>query len=152
MLDKTLRMKGEKCIGGKLSKERVTVIVGANMSESEKRKLLVIGKSKNPQCFKHVKNLPVKYDANKKAWMMSEIFTRVIRDRDSELRIKNKKIVVSIDNCPAHTVVDNLANITMIFFPANATSILQPMDQGVIRSLKCHFRQKLILNFIENCE
>ena len=46
MPDKTLRVKREKCTGGKLSKERVTVLVGANMSGSEKRKLLVIGKSR----------------------------------------------------------------------------------------------------------
>ena len=66
MPDKTFRVKGEKCIGGKLSKERVTVLVGANMSGSEKRKLLVIIKSKNPRCFKHVQNLPVKYNAKKR--------------------------------------------------------------------------------------
>ena len=89
MPEKTLRVKGEKCMCRKLSKERVTVLVGANMSGSEKRKLLIIGKSKNPRCFKHVKNLPVEYDVNKKAWMSSEIFTRIIRDWDSELRIEN---------------------------------------------------------------
>ena len=36
-LDKTLRVKEEKCIGGKLSKDRVTVLVGAHIFGSEKR-------------------------------------------------------------------------------------------------------------------
>ena len=42
----------------------------------EKLKPLVIGKSKNPRCFKNVRigNLPVHYMANKKAWMTSQIF------------------------------------------------------------------------------
>ena len=30
-----------------------------------------------------------------------------------------------------------------VFLPANCTSLLQPMDQGVIRSLKCHYRKQL---------
>ena len=57
-----------------------------------------------------------------------------------------------IDYCPARTVVDNSTNIQMIFFPANATSILQLMDQGVVKSLKCHFKQKMVLKFIDNYE
>jgi len=45
--DKTLRFKGEKCSGGKSSKDRITVLVAANMTGTDKRKLLVIGKSKS---------------------------------------------------------------------------------------------------------
>lgn len=41
--DKTMRFKGEKCSGGKMSKDRITVMVAANMRGIEKRKLLVIG-------------------------------------------------------------------------------------------------------------
>jgi hypothetical protein len=42
--DRTLTFKGEKCVGGKLSKEQITALVCANADGSEKRKLLVIGK------------------------------------------------------------------------------------------------------------
>lgn len=62
----TLKFKSEKCIGGKLSKERVTFLVCANTTGTERRDLLVVGKSKNPRSFKNVKILPVKYEANKK--------------------------------------------------------------------------------------
>lgn len=54
--EKTLQFKNEKCVGGKLSKVRLTVLVCANMTGTEKRKLLVIGKSTKPRCFKNVKN------------------------------------------------------------------------------------------------
>jgi len=62
--------KDEKCIGGKLSKERLTILACANADGSEKLPLLVIGKSKKPRCFKHVKTLPAacKYDAQRKAY------------------------------------------------------------------------------------
>jgi hypothetical protein len=38
------------------------------MSGSEKLPLLVIGRSAKPRCFKNA-NVPVQYEANKKAWM-----------------------------------------------------------------------------------
>jgi len=67
--DKTLKFKGGKCEGGKLSKERITAFAEANMSGTEKRKIImVIGKSKNPRCFKNIKRLPVTYKANKSAY------------------------------------------------------------------------------------
>ncbi|KMZ74308.1 hypothetical protein ZOSMA_13167G00010, partial [Zostera marina] len=68
MPNKTLAFKGERCAGGKKSKERVTVLIGSNASGTEKLSLFVIGKSAKPRCFKNAK-LPVKYEANKKAWM-----------------------------------------------------------------------------------
>jgi hypothetical protein len=64
--NKTLHFRNEKCTGGKQSKERISVLVAANMDGSEKLKLLVIGKSQNPRCFKNVKRLPVEYRNNRK--------------------------------------------------------------------------------------
>lgn len=145
--DKTLKFKGEKCVGGKLSKERITVLVAANMSGTEKRKLLVIGKSKNPRCFKNIKQLPVTYKANKSAWMTSQFFEEEVRKWDAEL--KSRKILLLVDNCPAHPIISNLRNIELAFFPANTTSILQPMDQSVIKSLKGHYRRKMLMDMIE---
>lgn len=78
--DKTLRFKGETCSGGKMSKERITVLVAANLSGTEKRKLLIIGKVKHPRCFKNIKQLPVNYKSNSRAWMTSEIFTNELRE------------------------------------------------------------------------
>ena len=63
--DKTPQFKGQKCVSGKLSKDRIPVIY-ANADGTEKRKLLVSGKSKNPRYFKHVISLPVCYSAKKK--------------------------------------------------------------------------------------
>jgi hypothetical protein len=56
--ERTLKFKGEKCVGGKISKDRVTVLVCANADgtkKKKKRKLFVIVKPKNldqwfPKC------------------------------------------------------------------------------------------------------
>ncbi|XP_047027976.1 tigger transposable element-derived protein 4-like [Helicoverpa zea] len=146
--DKTLKFKGEKCVGGKLSKERITVLVAANMDGTEKRKLMVIGKSKNPRCFKNIKNLPVTYKANKSAWMTSTLFEEEVRKWDTDL--KGRKILLLVDNCPAHPFISNLQNIELAFLPPNTTSVLQPMDQSVIKSLKGHYRRKLLMELVES--
>jgi len=63
---------GQKCTGGKLSKKRITVLFGANMSGSQKLPLLTIGKSKNPRCFKN-QVVPLNYRSNDKAWMTGNV-------------------------------------------------------------------------------
>ena len=65
--DKTLEFKNVSYHGGKLSKDRLTAMVCANMPGSDKLPVLVIGRSKN------VKSLTTEYLANKKAWMTSSI-------------------------------------------------------------------------------
>jgi len=67
MTDQTLSFKGEKCSGGRLSKERLTVALCANMSGTEKMEPIIISKYGRPRCFKNVTNLPCVYKFNKKA-------------------------------------------------------------------------------------
>ncbi|KAI8503712.1 Gypsy retrotransposon integrase-like protein 1 [Branchiostoma belcheri] len=43
-------------------------------------------------------------------------------------------IALLLDTCTAHPDVQ-LRNILLVFLPANTTSILQPLDQGIIRNL-----------------
>lgn len=145
--DKTLKFVGETCVGGKMSKVRITVLVAANMSGTEKRKLLIIGKSANPRCFKN-KTLPVKYRSNRKAWMTSNLFTEELHQWDAELQKKNRKILLLVDNCPAHPEV-RLNQIKLVFMPPNTSSKLQPMDQGVIHSLKSHYRKIMLIKMLE---
>jgi hypothetical protein len=52
--DKTLMLKDEKCSGEKYDKKRITIMLGANMSGTEKLKLFVIDTAKKPRCFKGI--------------------------------------------------------------------------------------------------
>lgn len=115
---------------------------------------MVIGKSKNPRCFKGVKSLEVDYYFNKKAWMTSVIFEEWIMKLDKKMGQEKRKIALIVDNCPAHPVhvKSKLKNIELIFFPPNLTSKLQPMDQGVIKNLKLYYRKKLVQKIIITIE
>jgi hypothetical protein len=71
---KTLCLKGERCSGVKLCKERLTVFLCGFMT-GEIEKPLVFGRAAKPRCFKNIdiKKLPVDWKSNKKAWMTSHI-------------------------------------------------------------------------------
>jgi hypothetical protein len=74
MPNKTLAFKGERCTGGKNSKERITILLCTNSTGTDKLLPLVIGKYRSQQCFKNVHNLPSKYHHNAYSWKMSEVF------------------------------------------------------------------------------
>ena len=141
--NKTYHFKGQKCSGGKNSKVRLTGMAAGN-AIGEKLLMFVIGKSKTPRCFKHIKNLPCKYKSQKKSCMDSQIFEEWVRKLDRTFRMERRKIALLIDNCPAYLSVPDLTNVQLIFLPPDTTSVLQPMDQGVIRSLKVHYRGRVV--------
>jgi hypothetical protein len=145
----TFKLKGEKYVGGKMSKNRLTVLMCVNTTGTNKKRLFVIGKSQTPRCFKNVKKLPVEYAANKKAWMTSGIFQQYVIKTNNELRRKNRKILLLVDNCPAHPHIQDLSNIKLVILPPNATSVLQPMGMGITESFKGVFRRFLILQLID---
>ncbi|XP_054709194.1 tigger transposable element-derived protein 6-like [Uloborus diversus] len=151
--NEALTLKDNDCHGGKSSKDRITVLVGANMSGKEKHRLLVIGKSKNSRVFKNVTSLEVDYRSNKKSWMTSDIFEECISKLDRKMRDQNRKIALLVDNCPAHpNVSSKLSNVNLIFLPPNTTLKLQPMDQGVIKNLKLHYRKRILRRLIWTLE
>lgn len=49
----------------RVPKDRYTFLLCTNMSGTDKMKMLVIGKSKTPRCYKDIKNLQVHYFLNK---------------------------------------------------------------------------------------
>ena len=132
---KTYRLSGEKCSGGKNSNVRLTGMAAASAT-GEKLEMFVIDKSKKPRCFKNVKRIPCRYRTQKKSWMTGVLFEEWVRKLDSSFRAKSRKVALLIDNCPRHPEIKNLTNINIIFLPPNTTSVLQPMDQGVVEASK----------------
>ncbi|KFM66369.1 Calmodulin-lysine N-methyltransferase, partial [Stegodyphus mimosarum] len=67
----------------------------------------------------------------------------------------DSKIGLTADNCSAHTSLKVLAkgNVSVLFFHPNCTSIIQPMDMGILHALKCKYKVvflKSVLNFLNN--
>lgn len=149
--NRSLVVKGEVCSGGKLSKDRLTVLPTANMDGSEKLPLLVIGKALKPRCFKGVTTLPCTYVANKKAWMTSALFTDWLQTVDKGFRRQRREVALILDNAPSHPTL-KLTNVTLFFLPPNTTSVTQPMDQGIIQSMKTKYRAFLVHKIIHKMD
>ncbi|XP_037352821.1 tigger transposable element-derived protein 4 [Talpa occidentalis] len=148
----TFAFKGETCSIGKLCKDRITLVVGTNMDGSEKLPLLVIGKNRNPHCFKGIKSLPVYYEANGMAWMTSAVFEQWMRQLDEKFQAQQRRVVIFVDSFPAHPEVKNLKSIELAFFPSCLSSKFIAMKQGVIKNLKIKYRRCLIKKFLSSVE
>ncbi|XP_043828483.1 tigger transposable element-derived protein 4 [Dromiciops gliroides] len=148
----TFAFKGEACSIGKQSKERITLVVGANMDGSEKLPLLVIGKNKNPHCFNNVKSLPVHYEANRMAWLTLDIFELWMQKLDEKFQAQKRRVVVFLDSLPAHAEIKILKSTQLVFFPSSLSSKFVAMKQGVIKNLKVKYRFCLVKKFLETVE
>ncbi|XP_030767449.1 tigger transposable element-derived protein 6-like [Sitophilus oryzae] len=144
MPNKTFALKNDKCAGKKSAKQRVTLLFCCSM-HGEKENPLVIGKSKNPRCFKgaHVDKLPIEWVSNKKAWMTTDIMTSWLKTFDTKMKRQGRKVLLFLDNATSHPKIE-LENVRIIFFPPNTTSHCQPLDQGIIQNFKLKYRQFFI--------
>ncbi len=139
----TLALPNDTRKEGKSSKERLPVLFTASM-EGEKKALFVIGKYKSPRCFKQARSLPVDYDGQTSAWVTRSLFIKWLREWDDDLVKRKRKILLLLDNCGAHPTNVELKNIELAFLPKNSTSVLQPADQGIIRTAKVYYRKEII--------
>lgn len=146
--EKTLTFKGDSCQGGKKSKERLTVLLGANMTGTEKIEPLVVGKFARPRCLKNIYTLPVYYKFNSKAWMTSTLWEQFLREYDKKFLQQKRNVLFIVDNCPAHPEIDKLHSIKVVYLPPNTTSITQPMDMGIIQNFKICYRKLLLSEMI----
>ncbi|CAI6367554.1 unnamed protein product [Macrosiphum euphorbiae] len=149
---KTLSVKSEECKGGKLSKERLTVFLCANM-EGEFEKPLVIGKAQKPRCFKNVDptKFPIIWRANNKAWMTGSIMEDWLHTFNNKLKKQNRRVILFLDNATCHPHL-NLSNVHLAWLPANTTSLTQPMDQGIIYSIKVNYRKMVLQSLLASMD
>lgn len=70
---KSLSMKGESCHSGKISKDRVMVLLCCNEDGSTVMKPWVIGRTTNSTCLRNIARLPCIYNNNRKAWIFEQL-------------------------------------------------------------------------------
>ena len=80
------------------------------------------------------------------------MFEERVKVVDRNFGAQKRKITVIIDNSPAHPDVPALDWVELIFLPPNTTSITQPMNQGIIRSLKAKYRSLTVKKQIDALE
>ena len=91
-------------------------------------------------------------EINEKCWMDGKLFEKWLRELVKKFAFEGRIVAFVIDNCPAHPHIDNLKAIKLYLLPPNTTSKTQPMDQGVIRSLKAKYRKNIVRKIIQSVE
>lgn len=139
--------------------KKITVVICSNVAGTHKCKLIVISKSAHPRALKSIKILPVTYRNNKKAWITQQIFTEWFENdfvkeacmHCTKISLPaNCKIILLLDNCSAHPKLLQKDNASTLLLPPNTTSLTQPMDQGIIRSVKCQYKREFMRRIISS--
>lgn len=164
MPNRTFLSKSERTAPGfKVAKDRVSLLLCANASGDCKIKPMMIYRSQNPRALKgkNKEQLPIFWRANSKAWVTSALFqdwfqSCFINEVKTYLASQNLafKVLLLIDNAPGHpsSLIGISPNVEVVFLPPNTTSLIQPLDQGVIAAFKAYYTRhsfKRILNSIE---
>ena len=133
--------------GFKASEERLTVLLGANAAADFSRRQCSFPVPKILGPLKYMLNLLFLCSINrttKPGWHLftpwfTENFKSSVESYCSEKKIF--EIVLLINNVPGHprASMERCNGIKVVFMPSSATSILQPMDQGVISTFKPYY-------------
>ena len=66
---------------------------------------------------------------------------------------QGRNVILILDNCKAHPQeISGLKSVRLSFLPPNTTSVTQPMDQGVIRTMKAYYRTHLVRRIIKEID
>lgn len=95
------------------------------------------------------------YRSSKNAWQTRdlfkewffEVFVPLVKKNLNEKNLQPKAILL-LDNATCHwneeVLKTNDGNIFTVFLPPNTTSLIQPLDQGIIKALKQIYRKNLL--------
>ena len=135
---KSLVLPKDTAHGIKQDKSGLTLMVCTFML-GEKEKLLLIWKSEKPRALKgaDMSKLPVVYKGH--------IFCSWMKLFDNRMHNSGRRILIFMDNASVHKASDELSlkAVQLVCFPSNATSCTQPLDAGIIPSLKLLYRKQV---------
>ena len=88
--------------------------------------------------------------------MKGDIFEAWILQLNNHFKGHYRKVIMILDNASSHAVNSakfgkshgfstlELSNMTFVFYPPNVTSVVQPLDRGIIASFKILYKKKLL--------
>ncbi|NWR38621.1 TIGD3 protein, partial [Tachuris rubrigastra] len=124
--------------------ERLTLLLCANASGSEKVPLRVLGESPRPRCLRGVnlEQMPWSYRAGSPGGLTAPLFAEWLQEFNEGMRRQGKRVLLLLTKHEAHPYLQ-LSNVRMVFIPLAAT-LAQPLDRGIASDLKGHYRRRLL--------
>lgn len=91
-------------------------------AEGEKLMSLVIGNAAKPRALKEFNTSSyVDYTYSKKSWLTGSIFQNYLENLNAKMKLRHRNILLLVDNCPAHKVLNTYNHVKVVFFPPNTT-------------------------------
>ena len=84
--------------------------------------------------------------------MTNDTWPDWLRKWDRSLCFQQQKIALLFDNCSPHDDVEELKCIKVVKLPPNTTSLIEPCDIGIIRTLKAYCRHEIRARIIDAIE
>ncbi|RLV62908.1 hypothetical protein DV515_00018821 [Chloebia gouldiae] len=124
--------------------ERLTLLLCANASGSEKVPLRAVGDSPRPRCLRGVnlEQMPWSYRAGSPAGLTAALFAEWLQEFNEGMRRRGKSVLLLLAKHEAHPYLQ-LSNVRMVFVPP-AAALAQPLDRGIAGDLKGHYRRRLL--------
>ena len=135
-------------------KPRITVALCSNTDGTDKVQPLVITKSARPQCFPKTFDVQsvVQYHHNTKAWMTAVVFMKWLKCHERRKAAKKHHIFPLLDNAPSIIHHLDIIYVCIEMLSPNTTYHIQPMDAGIIRNFKLHYKTKLTQQYIREVD
>lgn len=146
-------------------KDRFSLLFCTNASGDFKCKPFLIYNSENPRGLKKVNKstLPIHWRSNKMSWITPSLFEDWFKncfcpEVTQYFKSKNitRKALLLVGNAQTHAI--NLQNfdedVKVMFLPSNTTSLIQPLNQGIISTFKLYYIRltlKQMLDFTQRC-
>ncbi|NWU85802.1 TIGD3 protein, partial [Onychorhynchus coronatus] len=121
--------------------ERLTLLLCANASGSEKVPLRALGESPRPRCLRGVnlEQMPWSYRAG---GLTALLFAEWLREFNEGMQRQGKSVLLLLAKHEAHPYLQ-LSNVRMFFVPP-AAALAQPLDCGITGDLKGHYQRRLL--------
>lgn len=132
-----------------------------NANVTQRLQHFIISKFQHPRALKDASSLPVIFTSQRSGCMDNNLFHNLfhhhfvpeVKDHFwSQGKSTDTSAVLLLDNCAVHPPKHQLVskNIFTTYPPPNVMSLIQPMDQGVIQTMKCYYKKdfmRRLLNF-----
>ncbi|XP_053145989.1 tigger transposable element-derived protein 1-like [Hemicordylus capensis] len=140
-------------LGFKAAKDRLTLLVCGNAAGDCVVKPMLLYRAQNPRALKgkNKSQLPVFWRANRRAWVTAAVFSDwvnncFLHEVRRYLATKNLafRVLLVLDNAPGHPEALQFAHpaLQIAFLPSNTTSLIQPMEQGLIATFKSYYTRR----------
>lgn len=98
------------------------------------------GKYRNPHCCENVRNLPIKYGANKNTWITSRMFEDCLTQLVRKTSARNKETCFSVKSALPTQTTQHLLGILRLYF--------SQLTVPAIYSFKCSCRKQFIQKIV----